>query len=228
MKRTTKPAKPRRTTKAPKGPTTYSRTATGDAREFANVDRWWEKRASYVPRKRGSHSPVEPFASPDDMWAAACEYFEWMETRPQYEIRPFHYMGSVTLKKIPKLRPLTIKGLLLFLDVSPYVWAQYKSTRGEGYATEVRRIEDVIYTQKFEGATADLFNAGIIARELGLKEHSEITGMDSGPIISHTEHSGTVKVDATTLTDEELDIIMKVIDRSREPKEEENNIGKGK
>lgn len=198
------------------------RTTTGDAQEFAGIDKWWEKRASYVaPTGPNSTKPVEPFAEPNDMWLAACEYFCWMESRPQYEIRPFHYQGHVNMKPIPRRRPFTQKGLLLFFDMSKYIWAQYKGTRGEGYATVVERIEDVIYQQKFEGATADLFNASIIARDLGLKEHSEITGANDGPIISRTEHAGAASINVATLTDVELDTIMKVIDASQITKREE-------
>jgi hypothetical protein len=36
-------------------------------------------------------------------------------------------------------------------------------------------IEDIIYNQKFEGAAAGLLKENIIARELGLKDQSDIT-----------------------------------------------------
>ena len=199
--------------------------AIGTPREFDNIDRWWEKRASYVSSNVPKRTkPVEPFASPEDMWLAACEYFEWMESRPLYEARPFHYQGHVNIKNIPKRRPYTIGGLLLFFDISIYVYTQYRRDRGPEFAAMTDKIDSIIFTQKFEGAAADLFNASIIARDLGLKEHSEITGANDGPIINRTEHVGNIKVDLTGLTDMELDSILKVIEASKQ----EEEIGKDK
>ena len=210
------------TIKKPKAFTPLQRTNTGSAEEFAKIDKWWEKRSSYTPG--GPTKPVEPFACPEDLWEAACEYFVWMTRRPQYETRPFHHQGSVLLKDIPKRRPFTQKGLLLFFNMSKYVWAQYKGTRGEGYAEVVERIEDVMFTQKFEGATADLFNASIIARELGLKEHSEVTGANDGPLMTKTEHTGVANIDIASVTDTELDIIMKIIKASKAKTEKEQSV----
>lgn len=38
------------------------------------------------------------------------------------------------------------------------------------------RVESLIYEQKFSGAAADLLNANIIARELGLVEKKSVEG----------------------------------------------------
>ncbi len=40
----------------------------------------------------------------------------------------------------------------------------------------------MIFVQKFEGAAADLLNANIISRELGLADRQEHTGKDGGAI----------------------------------------------
>jgi hypothetical protein len=37
-----------------------------------------------------------------------------------------------------------------------------------------QKIEDIIRTQKFEGAAADLFNVSIIQRELGLTDRADV------------------------------------------------------
>ena len=41
---------------------------------------------------------------------------------------------------------------------------------------------EIIRTQKFAGAAADLLNANIIARDLGLADKNEVTGKDGGPV----------------------------------------------
>jgi hypothetical protein len=45
------------------------------------------------------------------------------------------------------------------------------------------RVDEIIRTQKFQGAAADLLNPNIIARDLGLSEKSEITGANGAPLV---------------------------------------------
>jgi hypothetical protein len=73
---------------------------------------------------------------------------------------------------------MTIQALCFFLDISDNAWADYCNR--EDFMAITMRIKKVIYSQKLEGAAADLLNANIIARELGLadKSHTEITGKD--------------------------------------------------
>jgi hypothetical protein len=40
------------------------------------------------------------------------------------------------------------------------------------------RVEDAIFRQKFEGASADLLNANIIARDLGLADKKDLSSTD--------------------------------------------------
>ncbi|MFB4060974.1 terminase small subunit, partial [Escherichia coli] len=51
-------------------------------------------------------------------------------------------------------------------------WGTFRSM--EGFSDVTSRAEDIIYDQKFSGAAADLLNANIIARDLGLKEQSQV------------------------------------------------------
>nr|CBA74347.1 conserved hypothetical phage protein [Arsenophonus nasoniae] len=67
---------------------------------------------------------------------------------------------------------MTIMGLCLFLDIDRTTWLAYKAK--EGFSIITTRTEEVIYDQKFSGAAADLLNANIIARDLGLKEQSQV------------------------------------------------------
>ena len=69
---------------------------------------------------------------------------------------------------------MTISGLCLFLDICENTWTNYK--KQPDFLSITLEVEKVIYNQKFTGASADLLNANIIARELGLadKQQNEI------------------------------------------------------
>ncbi len=54
----------------------------------------------------------------------------------------------------------------------------------------ITRIKETIFTQKFEGASADLLNANIIARDLGLADKKDITS--DGDKITYNAIWGTV------------------------------------
>ncbi|GAA0484367.1 hypothetical protein GCM10009413_20670 [Tatumella punctata] len=70
------------------------------------------------------------------------------------------------------MRAMTIVGLCIFLDIARSAWYTFKAM--EGFSDITTRAEEIIYDQKFSGAAADLLNANIIARDLGLKEQSQV------------------------------------------------------
>jgi hypothetical protein len=127
-------------------------------------NRFWEARSSH------GRNPI--FGSPDELWSACAEYFDWIEDNPLYETKAFAFQGVVTQEAIPKMRAMTIIGLCLFLDIDRSTWYALKAK--EGFSDIMTRAEEVIYNQKFSGAAADLLNANIIARDLGLKEQSQV------------------------------------------------------
>lgn len=121
---------------------------------------------------RSSHGRKPLFASPEDLWTACCEYFEWVEANPLYEAKAFAYQGTVTLQGLPKMRAMTISGLCIFLDIGIQTWHDYRAK--EDFSEVTMRVAEIIRTQKFQGAAADLLNPNIIARDLGLTDKSEI------------------------------------------------------
>ncbi|EAP4935021.1 DNA-packaging protein [Salmonella enterica] len=127
-------------------------------------NRFWEARSS--------HGRNPKFESGDQLWAACCEYFQWVEDNPLWEMKPFAYQGEVTQEPVAKMRAMTLTGLCLFLDISDDTWRNYREK--EDLLGVVSRAEKVIYDQKFSGAAADLLNANIIARDLGLAEKKEV------------------------------------------------------
>jgi hypothetical protein len=121
---------------------------------------------------RSSHGRAPIFASPDELWEACLEYLDWVEANPLYEAQAFAYQGKVTLQELPKMRAMTLAGLCIFLDIGRQTWDNYKAR--EDFVEVTTRVDEIIRTQKFQGAAADLLNPNIIARDLGLTEKSAI------------------------------------------------------
>lgn len=131
---------------------------------FLPGNRFWEARSSAGPKPK--------FTDPDKLWDACCEYFAWNEDNPLHEAKAFAYEGNVTVEALPKMRAMTIGGLCMFLDVDETTWRGWKKDRSD-LLPIITRAEEVIYRQKFEGASANLLSANIIARDLGLSDKSE-------------------------------------------------------
>lgn len=121
-------------------------------------------------KARTKHGRRKLFSSSEALWEACCEYFQWVEDNPLWESKLFSYQGDVHEGVAPKMRAMTLSGLCLFLDVTRETWGQWR--KDKGFSDVVTRAEEVMYSQKFAGAAADLFNASIIARDLGLKDAS--------------------------------------------------------
>jgi len=133
-------------------------------------------------KARAKHGRDKLFASADALWESCCEYFQWVEDNPLWEMKAYQFQGVPFQDQIPKMRAMTIDGLCLFLDIDLTTWRAWRAD--EDFSTVVTRAESVIKSQKFAGAAADLLNANIIARDLGLTdkqavEHSEKV-LDSG------------------------------------------------
>lgn len=114
--------------------------------------------------------------SPEIMWKKACEYFEWCDNTPLET-----YESEISLKETKEkskeyLRVYTIEGVYLYLGVTRQTFENYgtKDEYKEFFAV-VGAIKNVVYKQKFEGASSGLFNANIIARDLGLADKKDIT-----------------------------------------------------
>lgn len=134
---------------------------------------------------RSSHGRAPIFASPDELWTACCEYFDWVEANPLYEAKAFSFQGTSWLESLPKMRAMTLSGLCIFLDIGRRTWDDYRER--QDFVPVTTRVDEIIKTQKFQGAAADLLNPNIIARDLGLSEKSELdqrTTHEVGPSVS--------------------------------------------
>lgn len=130
---------------------------------------------------RSSHGANPKFAHPSDLWDACLEYFVWVEKNPLKEAKVVQDKGSPKVIEVSKMRAMTITGLCVFLDIVEATWHDWKKNR-EDLSEVITRVDQIIRTQKFEGAAADLLNANIIARDLGVADKREHTGANGGPI----------------------------------------------
>ena len=143
---------------------------------------------------RSKHGRDKLFATPDLLWEAACEYFEWCDENPFYEAEQkkgntrisFDTETTADIKdaikeirsnivQLPKMRPYTLYGLCIYLDCCTGYFREFKKDCSKDFVSVITRIEEVIYNQKFSGAASGFLNPNIIARDLGLKDHSDIT-----------------------------------------------------
>jgi len=125
---------------------------------------------------RSKHGRDKLFETPELLWEAACEYFEWCETNPLIEV---DFRGKDAEQvELPKMRAFTLYGLCSYLDCNTAYFRNFKNQdriNAEDFSSVITRIEEIIYNQKFTGAAAGFLNANIIARDLGLRDTKDIS-----------------------------------------------------
>lgn len=132
---------------------------------------------------RSKHGRDKLFVTPDLLWQAACEYFEWCDENPWIQKKTKDHFKGTDVEETPTQRPYSLSGFLLYIDASLSFWKEFKKANHEDFLPIITRIEKVIETQQFEGAIVGAFNANIIARKLGLSDRQEITGKDGKDLI---------------------------------------------
>ena len=103
----------------------------------------------------------------------AQEYIDYCRENPLIEI---DFKGKDADRvELPKMRAMTLTGLYVHLGITSETWCQWR--KDKKYSDIITRIENIFYTQKFEGAAAGFLNPNIIARDLGLvdKQEKEVT-----------------------------------------------------
>ena len=143
---------------------------------------------------RYKHGRDVLFKSAKALWEAACEYFQWCDENPWIEEKQGqkYVKGEVIpeYEKKPTQRPYTMAGLCLYLDCNEHYFWEFKKRlkkKDKDFSDVITRIEQVIYTNKFEGAAVGAYNANIIARDLGLvdkRDHSSQDGTMTPRIVA--------------------------------------------
>ena len=131
---------------------------------------------------RAKHGRDGIWTDPADLLADCISYFEWLDENPLLEEKGFAFQGVVTKETFSKMRAATLDGLHLHLGISDDTWRSYRTK--PDFSGVCEYVDKAIRNQKFAGAAADLLNASIIARDLGLKDNiqAEHTGAEGGPI----------------------------------------------
>jgi hypothetical protein len=121
------------------------------------------------------------FETPELLLKGAIDYFNWSKDHPLYESRLASRNGKPVVIKMKKLRALTLKGLCSYLGTNSEYFKTFRNHGKAGaridydlFEPVIQFVEQTIYNQKFEAAAADLLNANIISRDLGLADKSEI------------------------------------------------------
>ena len=114
---------------------------------------------------------------PGELLDKATEYAAWCEKNPLYEQKVF---GTGVRMKVPKMRAMTIQGFCLFANMA--IQTLYEYEKEKAYSEIIAHIKSIFYSQKLEGAAADLLNPNIIARELGLAEKTDHNVKSNEPI----------------------------------------------
>lgn len=125
---------------------------------------------------RSEHGRDYLFKDPEALWQACTEYFNWCDSHPWYKVEAVKSGDSAGLLiKVPTAIPYTLSGLSIYLHASVNYWHSFKKNESlsEDFLLIVSRVEEIIDTQQFTGATVGAFNANIIARKLGLSEKTE-------------------------------------------------------
>ena len=142
-------------------------------------------------KERRDHGRKKTYGNPQDLWVAAIDYFQWVGDNPLMAAELVKFQGKYKTAKLPKMRAMTEAEFVEHSLIGIATWT--KCCRGEGtykdFISVTTRIKQAIRNQKFQGASADMLNANIIARDLGLADKKE--------------HSGSIKY--SDATDEELD-----------------------
>lgn len=140
---------------------------------------------------RSKHGRDKLFSTPDQMREAIFEYFESIDSDPYFKaeaktVNIGDYQSQIAIARLPVMKPYTIQGLCRYLDCNVSYFSEFEQNLkgkadeiSKGFSEVITRAREVIYENKFSGAAAGFFNANIIARDLGLRDQSEVNVNDS-------------------------------------------------
>ena len=134
---------------------------------------------------RTKHGRDAIFTDPNTMYDAACEYFQWCDENPWLDTKISNRVVKgediEETENKPTQRPYTLSGLCLFLGVNKQYFTDFKKRlkkKDKDFSLVITRIEEIIYTNKFEGAAVGAYNSNIIARDLGLVDKKDYSSQD--------------------------------------------------
>lgn len=149
---------------------------------------------------RSKHGRDKLFTTPELLWDAACEYFQWCDENPwttRKAIQKTVPMKKKVGKKVqivneeqtqreitPTQRPYSLAGFCIYVGASTNWFLEFengcKNNNEIDFLEVIARVRETIETQQFEGACVGAFNANIIARKLGLSDKQEVDHTTKG------------------------------------------------
>lgn len=121
--------------------------------------------------RRDRSGPKFKYDDPEAIWLGAVKYFEWAIKNPIKEKKIFCSFGEITKGVLEKERTFTYAGLCAVLGICTNTWDAYKES--DLLKDVCQEVADIMYEQKFSGASAGVFNSSIIARDLNLVDRRE-------------------------------------------------------
>ena len=119
-------------------------------------------------KSRSKHGRDKIFSTPEIMLDACYEYFEYQSKQVWNKI---DYRGKDAERvEIPTNPPFTLTGLCIYLGVNTKYFTEFEKNCSPEFSEVITHIREIIYTQKFEGASVNVYNSNIIARDLGLAD----------------------------------------------------------
>lgn len=126
--------------------------------------------------RRSTHGVSPKFDDPEKLVEAAIGYFKYVQENPVMQEKVVVQNGETIRYEESKPRPMIKQGLCAHIGIGKDAFNEYKKKNHMREACEY--IENVMYEQKFTGATAGTMNQAIITRELGLAEQKNHTSSD--------------------------------------------------
>ena len=157
------------------------------------------KKLQVMPAPKGNQywrfgNPGRPkiFATPDELWDKAIEYFDWANANPWKKHEAVkagdHFGENVS---VPIERPLSYEGFCLFADISRQTLENYCKEDGyEEYFDTALKIKMIIDTQQLEGAMVGAFNPLVTMRKLGMTDKYDFSS-GGKPIINLVNGNGS-------------------------------------
>lgn len=134
---------------------------------------------------RSKHGRDKLFKTPELLWEAACEYFQWCEENPLLAseakvVNTGDYQSKVEIVEIPKMRAFTLHGLCLYLGCNTVYFNHFEyglkgkeDELSKDFSQCLTCIKEVVFEQKFTGAAAGMLNPSFIGKDLGLIDRTE-------------------------------------------------------
>ena len=141
---------------------------------------------------RSTHGRKPIFETPEQLWDACLQYFQWNLDNPIITKEVVKYQGEATLADVPKMRAMTTSGLCIYLGIGTSTWNDYskRNDKTKDYSVVTTRAEEIIYNQKFSGAAAEQLNPNIIARDLGLVDKQDVTAKVKANVTNNITFEG--------------------------------------